>query len=296
MKKIIKITDFFWILFFVIKLSVKKSFFLKKRNPDLYHADNLGFFNNQSDARYVPIFVLWDVLKISRIIYNLNRTNFVSIYLRGGIATGNFTKSVSDLDIILVSKNTDLCEPSINFITKNIKQLSRKYSKIDITVVEYKKIKNNSIDSKTRLILNLQSAHLIGERLKIDNKIYKNDPQLWSFFSSFLSQQVNKNEIFKLVEEIDNYTEEDKKVIIQQIIKTAVRGVFEQVCRFGPVYTKNLIHIKKIYNIKKQSLNDLEKKRVSDCLDLIELFNQPIKAQEDTKKLKALLANILSFF
>ncbi|NBP13523.1 hypothetical protein EBU95_03875 [bacterium] len=85
MEKVIQIIDFVWVFYYTFKVAFKKIFFIGKKNPDIYIADDKGFFHNQSDLRYVPVNVIWDVFKISRIYYLITGDHFYSIYLRGAV-------------------------------------------------------------------------------------------------------------------------------------------------------------------------------------------------------------------
>jgi len=294
MKLLTKIIDFLWIFNFIVKTSIKKIFFIKKNTPDIYHADKFGFFYNQSDIRYVPATLLWDILKICRVIYLLNKNNFVSIYLRGGISTGNFTKNISDLDLILICDNLDLCKPSVDYIAKNVHFLSKKYIKVDISIINYKDLVNDSIEPKTKLIFNMQSTHIFGKKIKMEGRVSKNNPDLWTFFSSFLIN--SRQEIVQSLNSLDQYNESERKKVMGQLIKTIVRGSFERIYKFEPIYTKNLIHIIRIYEKTKKSLTDLEKQHIKKCSELVRFLGSDVKDQNDLIRFKSLVFDILNNF
>lgn len=297
MEKIAQIVDFIWILFYFLKTAIRKIFFIPKKNPDLYIADRCGFFYNQSDIRYIPLKVLWDVLKIGRVIFNLNKRVFTSLYIRGGIPTGCFIENSSDLDFIFVSHNPNSCQSSVNYIIKNIDVLSKKYSKIDITVINYNDYEKKTTSAKINLLLDFQSVFLFGKKLKTKNKITKNDPTLWTFFSSYLSDNNKKNKILNSINEIEKTLDLSiKRPAAQQIIKTVVRGVFERTNMYGNVYTKNLFLIEKIFKKNVKLLAGNDKKQVENCLLLLTQFNSPLSTKKEMDSFKNCIIFTLNYF
>lgn len=297
MEKVTQTVDFIWILFYFLKITISKVFFIPKKNPDLYIADRQGFFYNQSDIRYIPLRVLWDVLKVAKIIYNFNKRAFVSLYVRGGIPLGNFTEKVSDLDFVLVSHNPSSCQSSSDFITKNARFLSKKCLKIDISIISYEDYKERTLQSETDLLLNFQSTFLFGKKLKTINKIRQNNPFLWSYFSSYLAQSSKKNKILNTIDKIENCLDLNiRKPTAQQITKTIVRGVFEKTNAYNHVYTKNLFLIERMFKTNFVFLAGNDKKQVENCLQLLTEFNSSLKHKKDFETFKNSIIFALNYF
>lgn len=296
MEKITKIIDFIWILFYFLKITLSKIFFIPKKNPDLYIADNQGFFHNQSDIRYVPIKVLWDVLRVAKIIYNFNKRTFVSLYIRGGVPLGNFTEKISDLDFILVSLNPNSCMASINYIQQNINTVCKKVQKIDISVVGAKDFCQNAYPQKTKLQLNFESVFLFGEKINIEAKILKSDATLWSFFTSFLNKKENKLSIINELETLHAKSPEERKAIARKVLKNIIRGKFENICKNGEVYTKNLFLISSIFKNRVNYLSGTDKLKVESCLKLLEMFDLDFKNEEEVDNFKKITKKALDLF
>jgi hypothetical protein len=295
MKKAMQVVDFIWILFYTGKIAFKKIFFIGKKTPDLYIADKEGFFYNQSDIRYAPVSVLWDVFKISRIYKLLAGNHFYSVYLRGGAVVGNHNKKISDLDLIIFLKKPNNISRILIYLSENLNRVFKNYSSIDLLYIDIEEYEKNNIDVKIESLIKLQSVYVFGKKIFKKNKIKSNDETLWSFFSSAVSDKQRKTFFITKLNYIDHSNLDNERVAVQQIAKSIIRGLFEQVTPNKNLYTKNILHIKTIIeNDIKTNLNEKSKKM--DTLNLINHFEDFLKSKENINEFKKILLKTLDYF
>lgn len=292
MEKVTKIIDFIWILFYFLKITISKVFFIPQKNPDLYIADRQGFFYNQSDTRYAPPGVLWDVCKALRVFKLLLGEKFVSLYLRGGIPAASFNKKISDIDLIVFVKNPNHLSTILFYLEENFKIVLPNYSKVDILFLDIKDYEQDKISLKTKILLNMQASYVSGVKLSWENKIKFNDRELWSFFSSAISENGQKQSFVNKINSINDFKLKSERLVIQQITKCIIRGLYEQIAENKRIYTKNILHIKNL--VKKECNKKTEKKH--DILNLISYFENSVTKDEGYEELKNLLLKSLNHF
>ncbi|NBP13524.1 hypothetical protein EBU95_03880 [bacterium] len=86
-----------------------------------------------------------------------------------------------------------------------------------------------------------------------------------------------------------------ERVAIQQIAKSVIRGLFEQVTPNKKLYTKNILHIKQIIQNDIKN-NQIEKDKKNDMLNLIFYFEIFLKSKESGTQVKNLLLKTLNYF
>lgn len=119
-----------------------------------------------------------------------------SIYVRGSVARGVALSGLSDIDLVIITKNP-LVSFNKDWQRKFVRELRKRYKQVDdveFDLVPYTKIMNFNSPSGIRVLLTLQSKCILGEDLiekfpilKTDNSAFVHIP----FFHGFQDQITN---------------------------------------------------------------------------------------------------------
>lgn len=182
-----------------------------------------------------------------------------SIYLRGSVARGIAIPRVSDIDLVVITKNSLPTSYSKDWVRPFIKELRNRYPLVDD--VEFETMSLSSLLSEDkyrgiRVLLTLQAKLLAGDDvlkqlplLKADNSSFVHIPT-FSRFQKKLKNTVATKDIFL-------------PVYIPWIAKRYIRTGFELCIERERVFTRDLYFCYKIFskyypNKKKEMLDVLE--------------------------------------